>query len=66
MDKKGLSLPVILLIIFGVIVLIGIAGYLMFFTNVFRGSSGTIVLQNPTNGLTDEEAVAKFDEGFDA
>lgn len=54
----------ILLIIFGIIVLIGVVGYLMFFTNVFRGSGNARVLEDPTKGLTIQEAVAQFDEGF--
>jgi len=59
--KEGkISLPVVVIIIFAMVVV----GFVIY--NLFFDISGerTAFLSNPTEGLSDEEAIAEFDESF--
>ena len=64
--KKFIFMIVILLI-----VIIGLVCYFMFFNNgvfgvkrSYSGGTNYKPVKNPVEGLSDEQAVAKFDEGF--
>lgn len=68
--KKGMKrrkFSLLVWILLGVFLLVGLFGGYVFYSVYFKGddgNGGARVLKNPTEGLSDEEAILNFDESF--
>jgi len=64
MERRGISNTLIIILVVLGVLIVAVAAYVYVAFFYVGGDSGFVELKNPAEGLSEEEAVLVFDEGF--